>query len=75
MAVVVAGFGECWNPTEAGGESDGVGYPTKSELLGIKAGSNVLSSTNHPAYWVRGNGVSSGDSGKRSLKIRYNILP
>ena len=32
LAVVVAGFGECWNPTEAGGESDGIGLATKSEL-------------------------------------------
>ena len=56
-------YGECWNPTEAGGRSDGIGMETKSILTEIYAGGNVLNTTSHPAYWVRGNDTQAGDSG------------
>ena len=32
MAMSVEGYGECWNPTEAGGKSDGTGMETKTVL-------------------------------------------
>ena len=35
MAITVQNHGECWNPTEAGGRSDGIGTETKSNLTHI----------------------------------------
>ena len=36
-AITVQNYGECWNPTEAGGSSDGIGTDTKSILTYIHA--------------------------------------
>ena len=41
-AMTVQNYGECWNPTEAGGRSDGNGKETKSILTDIHAEGNVL---------------------------------
>ena len=49
------GYGECWNPTEAGGRSDGTGMDTKTILESVHAGKNVLSTVLQPAYWLRAN--------------------
>ena len=35
MAITVQNHGECWNPTEAGGRSDGIDFETKSNLTFI----------------------------------------
>ena len=35
MAITVQDHGECWNPTEAGGRSDGIDFETKSNLTNI----------------------------------------
>ena len=35
MAMTVQNHGECWNPTEAGGRSDGIDFETKSNLTDI----------------------------------------
>ena len=45
MAVTIPPYGECYNPTEAGGESDGKGMATKSEIQSIAAAGNVLTTT------------------------------
>ena len=42
VALTVQDYGECWNPTEAGGRSDGNGKETKSILTDIQAVGNVL---------------------------------
>ena len=42
MAMSIEGYGECWNPTEAGGRSDGTGTETKTILSSIHAEGNVL---------------------------------
>ena len=63
-AMTVQDYGECWNPTEAGGRSDGIEKETKSILKTIHAGGNVLNTTSHPAYWVRGDDTTSISSGE-----------
>ena len=35
MTIGVQNYGKCWNPTEAGGRSDGIGPKTKSNLTHI----------------------------------------
>ena len=62
-AMTVQDYGECWNPTEAGGRSDGIGTETKSILTEIYSAANILSTTSLPAYWVRGDDTQAGDSG------------
>lgn len=54
IAVADARYGECLNPTEAGGRTDGVGTNTSAlnqsgELLGL----NSLYTVTRPAYWLR----------------------
>ena len=63
VAMTVQDYGECWNPTEAGGRSDGIGKETKSVLTDIMAAGNVLNTTVQPAYWVRGDDTTAIDSG------------
>ena len=36
MAITVQNHGECWNPTEAGGRSDGIDLWTKSNLTSVR---------------------------------------
>ena len=63
-AMTVQNYGECWNPTEAGGRSDGIEKETKSNLTHISAERNILSTTSLPAYWVRGDDTTRIPSGK-----------
>ena len=42
MALTVPPYGECWNPTEAGGSADGTGEDTSSVLQSVVASENVL---------------------------------
>ena len=50
-AVVYDGYGECLNPTEAGSSRDR-GNRTTSQLMGIRAVGNQLSTTTRMAYWT-----------------------
>jgi len=64
-AITVNSWGECWNPTEAGGRDDGVGKSTKSELISIEAQNGSLATSNLPAYWIRAGHkatIPSGDN-------------
>jgi len=54
VAMTVQNYGECWNPTEAGGRSDGIGRETKSILTSVHASENILMTSVLPAYWIRG---------------------
>lgn len=45
------GFGECYNPTEAGSARDGVGAASSSLLLQFQASGNQLSSLSQMAFW------------------------
>ena len=42
LAWTLPPYGECYNPTEAGGSSDGTGDGTTSVLENISAAGNVL---------------------------------
>ena len=44
--------GECFNPTEAGSDKDGVGQTSTSRLLSISTNSNVLITKQRMAYWI-----------------------
>ncbi|XP_046345345.2 uncharacterized protein LOC124125940 [Haliotis rufescens] len=46
-------YGECFNPTEAGGASDYKSPTTKSVLQNITVNANVMTSTVYPAFWIR----------------------
>jgi len=63
-AMTVQNYGECWNPTEAGGRSDGIDKDTKSILTNISAIGNTLNTVSLPAYWVRGDDTTRIPSGK-----------
>jgi hypothetical protein len=45
--------GECYNPTEAGSEPDGTGPASSSRLLTYAAAGSLLTSSVHPAFWMR----------------------
>merc|ERR550534_2362825 len=62
-AVTVQSWGECWNPTEAGGRDDGKGKTTKSEVISINAQNGSLTTANLPAYWLRAGHKTSIPSG------------
>ena len=53
LALSVNGWGECYNPTEAGGGFDGAGALSTSRLLGVRATADTLSTTIQPAFWMR----------------------
>ena len=44
MALTTPYYGECWNPTEAGGSMDYTGMTTKSELQYITLSGSSISS-------------------------------
>lgn len=46
------GFGECYNPTEAGAINDGQGLTSRSRLLQFSTYDNVLYTRNNPAFWA-----------------------
>lgn len=43
----------CYNPTQAGGMTDGLGYTTSSRLLSGVAGGGVLHTRTQCAFWTR----------------------
>ena len=45
LALTVSPYGECWNPTEAGGRDDGRGLDTKAEIRSIYAEGNRMETT------------------------------
>lgn len=46
------GFGECFNPTEAGSVADGNKQTTTSKLVGAKAGPNWVATQTDMAFWL-----------------------
>lgn len=46
------GWGECYNPNEAGSERDGTKFTSSSQLLYLSNSGNVLTSRTRPAYWL-----------------------
>ncbi len=46
------GLGECFNPTEAGSQSDGTGSISTSKLLAFKASGIQLTSKTQMAFWT-----------------------
>jgi len=50
-ALVFDKWGECYNPTEAGGEYDGTSAATHSILNYLSASGNRITTINSPGYW------------------------
>jgi hypothetical protein len=46
------GFGECFNPTEAGSRADGAKETTSSKLLAAKSGPNWIETETDMAFWL-----------------------
>lgn len=53
LALSINGWGECYNPTEAGGGFDGIAGSSTSQLLGVSATATKLATTIRPAFWMR----------------------
>lgn len=53
LALSINGWGECYNPTEAGGGFDAMGGSSTSRLLGVRATATTLATTIQPAFWMR----------------------
>ena len=72
------GFGECFNPTEAGSGHDGTGSGTTSELQALSASGNVLSTQTRMAYWLRPGETSpycgSAPSARNNYSVSNHIL-
>ena len=47
------GFGECLNPTEAGGNYDGTGPRSTTLLTGLRLGPDWVETRSQMAYWMR----------------------
>lgn len=47
------GFGECLNPTEAGGNYDGIGPRSTTLLTGLRSGPDWIETRAKMAYWMR----------------------
>ena len=45
LAITTPPYGECWNPTEAGGRTDFTGDETKSVIQSIDAAENAIKTT------------------------------
>lgn len=53
VAAQFKGFGECYNPTEAGNANDGAGPTSSSTFIYLSTYDNFLITRNNPAFWVR----------------------
>lgn len=51
-ALFLQGYGECYNPTEAGSNADGFGDTTTSSLLSQTIGTNSLTNRTQMAWWL-----------------------
>ncbi|ATB39963.1 hypothetical protein CYFUS_005411 [Cystobacter fuscus] len=52
MALSGNGWGECYNPTEAGGEYDGLNATSTSLLQGVSASGSVYRTQSKAAFWL-----------------------
>lgn len=67
------GFGECYNPTEAGSAPDGGGNTSTSQVLGLKASGNQLATTSQMAFWLKANqSYPNGCGGNAAIKVAQN---
>ena len=46
------GFGECFNPTEAGSRDDGNKQTTSSHLVAVRTGPNYIATQDDMAFWL-----------------------
>lgn len=61
VALTANGWGECYNPTEAGSGSGDHQKPTSTSVLhAASAGANVLITDSQPAFWVPPGGTAPG---------------
>lgn len=51
-AIQLDGWGECYNPNEAGSVNDGTKTTSTSKLLAISSANNVLVTQTQPAFWM-----------------------
>lgn len=51
-AIQLDGWGECYNPNEAGSYADGKSASSTSKLVSISDANNVLKTQTRPAFWL-----------------------
>lgn len=51
-AIQLDGWGECYNPNEAGSVNDGTKLTSTSRLLSISSANNILQTQTQPAFWL-----------------------
>jgi hypothetical protein len=66
VALSANGWGECYNPTEAGSGADGSRHGTTSVLHAATANANVLTTDSQPAFWVPPGGTAPGCGAARN---------
>jgi hypothetical protein len=66
VALSANGWGECYNPTEAGSGADGTRPGTTSVLHAASAIGRVLSTDSQPAFWVPPGGTAPGCGAARN---------
>lgn len=71
------GFGECFNPTEAGSQIDGLGQRSSSKLISLQVHNNTLSTTSEMAFWLAPNDTSprcsKGPGSYRDQRAGYRL--
>jgi hypothetical protein len=72
-ALSLDGLGECYNPTEAGSEHDGVGETTSSRLLQARVRGRVLATETDAAFWLApGQAYPQGCGDRKQFVAAYN---
>jgi hypothetical protein len=68
--------GEIWNPTEAGGEFDGINpRPSSSQVLDFSLRDNLMTTLTQMAFWREVNGKRLSDSIlRKSIRIENQFL-
>ncbi len=70
-AVSFDNFGECYNPTEAGGSFDG--RSSTSQLLNLKNSGSIVETTSQMAFWLRpGTNYPQGCAGRPNITQAQN---
>ncbi|MBX3033936.1 MAG: DUF4214 domain-containing protein [Bdellovibrionaceae bacterium] len=66
------GFGECFNPTEAGTSADGTKVTSSSVLLDRVASGNYLQTTSQMSFWLAPNFKYPQNCGSTTLRVSQN---
>ncbi len=67
------GWGECYNPTEAGSRNDGTGSVSTSRLIRSRVSGNTLETETDMAFWLApGQAYPRGCGSRKSLMVAQN---